>query len=72
MCVYLGFLLIGIPWYWPTDNHAIVFGMPGWVIVAIFVSLIASVFTAWLLWSPWPGESMNATDGDHDPGDQTR
>jgi len=54
--VYLVLLAIGIPWYWPADNLVIVFGMPGWVIVAIGVSFVASVFTAWLLRKPWPGE----------------
>jgi hypothetical protein len=62
--VYLGLLVVGIPWYWPTGNRTIVFGMPGWVIVAILVSFVASVFTAWLLRRPWPGETSE-TPGDH-------
>jgi hypothetical protein len=55
--VYLGLLVIGIPWYWPTANHSIIFGMPGWVNVAIGASIVASIFTASLLWAPWPSEA---------------
>ncbi len=55
--VYAVLLAIGIPWYWPTDNHSIVLGMPTWVVVAIAASTCASVFTAWLLAKPWPGEA---------------
>lgn len=60
--VYLGFLVIGIPWYWPSDNHAIIAGMPAWVIVAIAVSFLASIFTAFLLWRPWPEETAEFDD----------
>jgi hypothetical protein len=34
--------------------------MPGWVIIAIGVSIFASAFTAWLLWQPWQGESAES------------
>ena len=51
--VYLIFVVVGIPWYWPADDRSIVTGMPAWVVVAIVVSFCASCFTAWLLRSPW-------------------
>ena len=63
--VYIALLAVGIPWYWPADNHLIVLGMPGWVIVAIVVSFVGSVFTAWLLWPPWPDES-SGSDQEHE------
>lgn len=64
--VYFMLIVVGIPWYWPTDNHTIIFGMPGWVIVAIGASLVCSIFTAWLLWSPWPSESNRSDKGAQD------
>lgn len=60
--VYALLLAIGIPWYWPADNHSIVLGMPAWVIVAIAASTCASVFTAWLLAKPWPAETREERD----------
>jgi len=70
LVIYIGFLAIGIPWYWPHDNYSIVFGMPGWVVVAIAVSCGASIFTAWLLLEPWPGEHRDSSqDSKPDAGD---
>ncbi|MGR9091436.1 MAG: hypothetical protein ACU85U_12725 [Gammaproteobacteria bacterium] len=60
--VYVLLLAIGIPWYWPADDHRIVLGMPGWVIIAIAASACASIFTAWLLAKPWPDESKPEND----------
>lgn len=60
--VYALLLAIGIPWYWPADNHGIVLGMPAWVVVAIAASACASVFTAWLLAKPWPAEAEPERD----------
>ena len=48
LCVYVLFLLIGIPWYWPSDWNQLVLGVPVWVIVAVLISFLASIFTAWL------------------------
>ena len=64
--VYIVLLMAGIPWYWPINNHTIVFGMPGWVVVAILVSLLASIFTACLLWRPWPGERSETVETHQD------
>ena len=47
--VYLLLLIIAIPWYWPEDTQALVLGLPVWVFVAIVVSVITSVFTAFIL-----------------------
>ena len=49
IAVYLVLLVIAIPWYWPNDISLIVFGFPVWVFVAILVSLITSIFTAFIL-----------------------
>ena len=68
--VYGLFLLGGIPWYWPSDNHLIVLGMPAWVVVATAVSFCASVYTALLLRRPWPGErpiDQKTHDAANDP-----
>jgi hypothetical protein len=52
--VYVILMTIGIPWYWPQGSHFIVAGLPAWVFVAIVVSLLASIFTAYLLLRyPW-------------------
>jgi hypothetical protein len=57
--LYLVLLTLAVPWYWPEDNHAIWFGVPGWVVVAIVVSALASVLTAYLLSTQWTdGESQ--------------
>ena len=47
--VYFFLLVLGIPWYWPNDTNVIVLGLPIWVLVAILVSLVTSIFTAFLL-----------------------
>ena len=62
---YCGILALAIPWYWPEDDHTLVFGFPGWVLVAIGMSLCASVLTALLLRKPWPSEEKTKT-GDHE------
>lgn len=58
VAAYLALLGLAIPWYWPADNHAMWFGFPGWVIVAIVVSFAASLLTAVLLSRPWPHEDI--------------
>ena len=54
--VYAVLLTIGIPWYWPADDTTMIFGMPAWVVSAIVVSVIASIYTAIQFARPWPGE----------------
>jgi hypothetical protein len=52
--VYFVLLVVGIPWYWPKDSSLIIMGLPAWVFVAILVSLLTSIFTAFLLLRyPW-------------------
>lgn len=60
--IYLALLVIGIPWYWPDQTPAIIFGLPSWVIVAIGASFAASCLTAYLLRAPWPDESSEDQD----------
>jgi len=56
--VYIFLLVSGIPWYWPKDINLIVLGLPIWVLVAILVSLVTSIFTAFLLLRySWDSES---------------
>lgn len=52
--VYFVLLVIGIPWYWSGESTPLVLGLPLWVIIAIAVSICASMFTAFLLLRyPW-------------------
>jgi len=61
LAVYLCLLFIGIPWYWPEENTLVLFGLPAWVLIAVSVSFVASVFTAFILIRyPWPGEDGEA------------
>ena len=54
--IYLALLAIAVPWYWPADDTMVWFGAPAWVVVAVVVSLIASILTAVLMSKPWPHE----------------
>lgn len=54
--VYAVLLLIGVPWYWQADNTSIIFGMPGWVLIAITASVTVSCFTSWLWFCGWQDE----------------
>ncbi|MCG8378265.1 MAG: hypothetical protein MI865_02195, partial [Proteobacteria bacterium] len=47
--IYLILLLTGVPWYWPKDSELTFMGVPAWVFVAIVTSIIASIFTAFIL-----------------------
>ena len=49
-------LVIAIPWYWAKDSNLFFLGLPVWVIFALLVSLITSLFTAWNLLSDEEGE----------------
>lgn len=69
LVIFLVLLAAAIPWYWPDSNHTIIFGVPAWVALAIFVSVFGSIFTACLLLKPWPGESSDAktsSESEHD------
>ena len=47
--VYIFLITIGVPWYWPDNTNYILMGFPLWVFISIFVSIIASFFTAFIL-----------------------
>ena len=65
--VYLVLFSIGIPWYWPEDNLLIILGMPAWVTIAIAVSVLISVVTAYLLLNfTWPGEQDSSPENDNE------
>ena len=58
---YLVLMAIGVPWYWrvlPLDGTTLWLGMPAWVTLAVFASAATSIYTAWLLRKPWPGEDQ--------------
>jgi len=60
---YLILLGIGIPWYWPEENILKIFGMPAWVTIAIVVSVLVSILTAYLLLTyQWSGEEETPTE----------
>lgn len=63
--VYLILLVIGVPWYWQAGNTAIIFGMPGWVFIAIVTSVTVSCFTSWLWFTGWQDEDENG-EGSHE------
>lgn len=60
--LYAGLLALGIPWYWPADQHDIVLGLPAWVVVAIVAATLAATLTAVLLARPWPELPDDADD----------
>lgn len=60
---YLLLLVVGIPWYWPADDRTIWVGMPAWVVVAVVVSFITSVFTAFL-WLRCVDEDCSGDSGE--------
>lgn len=61
--IYGILLAAGIPWYWPVGHTQRLLGVPAWVAVAIVVSMLTSIFTAWLLLAhPWPGEHETGSE----------
>lgn len=59
---YLALICAGIPWYWDAGDTTIWLGFPAWVSVAISISMLTSIFTAWLLRHPWAGEDGAGED----------
>lgn len=52
--IYFSLLIVGIPWYWSEDSDLMIYALPAWVFVAILVSFLTSLFTAFLLLRyPW-------------------
>ena len=49
LLIYFLLLVFAIPWYWPESSMMIIFGIPAWVLVSILLSLLVSIFTAYLL-----------------------
>jgi hypothetical protein len=62
--VYLILLLIGVPWYWQADNTIMMFGMPGWALIAILTSVTVSCITSFLWFAGWQDEDENG--GSHE------
>jgi len=62
--IYSLLLCLAIPWYWRFLPSAmtIVLGVPAWVFSALFFSTVISLYTAWLLRQPWPGEATAEPD----------
>ena len=51
--VYLGLLVLVLPWYWPAGDTRHLYGLPLWVIATLAALLVTSAFTAWVYLS-WP------------------
>jgi hypothetical protein len=49
--IYLIFLALAIPWYWPSNDMRHIYGLPLWVISTLMVLLTTSIFTAWVFLS---------------------
>ena len=61
--VYLILFTLAIPWYWPEDESRLLWGLPIWVVISVFVSIAISAYTAFLLLKyPWPGEIEDKED----------
>ncbi len=59
--VYLVLFTLAIPWYWPEDESRLLWGLPIWVTFSIFISILISTYTAYLLLKfPWPGEDKES------------
>ena len=58
--IYVCLLLSAIPWYWSKDSTLVLLGMPAWVSIAIAVSFLVSVFTAFILIRyPWHSDKQS-------------
>lgn len=60
--LYLGLLAAAVPWFWQPGDHALMFGLPRWVVVAIAVSACVSVLTLCVLVRPWPHEGGDGNE----------
>ena len=54
--VYLGLLVLVIPWYWPAGDMRHAYGLPFWVIATLIALLLTAAFTAWVFLS-WPEDN---------------
>ena len=61
--IFLVLLTLAIPWYWDSNIETVFAGFPIWVIFAILVSLVTSIFVAFLLRKPWDQEKSESEDG---------
>jgi hypothetical protein len=49
--VYLGLLVLVIPWYWPAGDVRQIFGFPLWSLASLGAVFATSLFTAWIYWT---------------------
>lgn len=54
--VYMVLVVAGIPWYWGESGMTLFLGFPLWVVVSLSASLVASLFTAYIIWKIWPDD----------------
>lgn len=57
IATYVVLLVLGIPWYWPSDQNTFYLGLPLWVLVSLFVGFLAALLTAWLFLRTSPPDS---------------
>lgn len=63
VAVYFVLLAIGIPWYWDKNSTLLIAGLPAWFVIAIVVSVCASIFTAYLMLRyPWNTDTESDAD----------
>ena len=49
--VYVGLLVLVIPWYWPAADTRQVGGFPFWSLASLGAGFATSLFTAWVYWT---------------------
>ena len=49
--VYVGLLVLVIPWYWPAADTRQVGGFPFWALASLGAGFATSLFTAWVYWT---------------------
>ena len=49
--LYLGLLMLVIPWYWPGGDVRQVLGFPLWSLATLGAVFATSLFTAWVYWT---------------------
>jgi len=49
--VYVGLLVLIIPWYWPAADTRQVWGFPLWSLASLCAAFATALFTAWIYWT---------------------
>jgi hypothetical protein len=49
--VYVGLLVMVVPWYWPAANTRHLWGFPFWSLASLGAGFATALFTAWVYWT---------------------